>query len=266
MGKALVFKNSVNFASIALTTINIDSDPVACTGISLASDTYSITGYDAVTVEYTLTPSDTTEDVTWATSDSTILTVTDGVITVVGIGTCTITATCGEYSASATVTVNIAYIPKWNFGLPAAQGVYIKWSNTYGRILASGSGAQAGTHELVESTATESHLVPIKLPNNTASVRVSIDSTQTAMLVSGAYHGIIFGADTACGDSTFPDAVTLVSEETFKLRADITETVAVPSGADCMVVYVRTATTYTASDNAETVANTIGVTIEFLTE
>lgn len=51
----------------------------------------------------TLTPENTTDKVIWTTSDPAVATVEDGLVTVIGRGECTVTATAGRVSASCTV-------------------------------------------------------------------------------------------------------------------------------------------------------------------
>lgn len=83
----------------------IDNVPVAvveCTGIT-ATTPISIT--DSGNVTYTLEPSNCTQSVSFVSSDTSIIAVSDaGAITVHATGTATITITCG--SQSAVVTVN----------------------------------------------------------------------------------------------------------------------------------------------------------------
>lgn len=59
---------------------------------------------DTETLTATHTPSSQSDVFTWASSNTNVATVSDGVVTVHGIGTATITVTCGNLSASATVT------------------------------------------------------------------------------------------------------------------------------------------------------------------
>ena len=50
-----------------------------------------------------MTPVDTTDSVIWSSSDENVATVNNGVVTIHGIGTATITATCGNQTATATI-------------------------------------------------------------------------------------------------------------------------------------------------------------------
>ncbi len=63
---------------------------------------------ESVTLTVTFTPENTTDKtVVWTTSDPEVATVDEnGVVTAVGEGSATITATCGEVSATCQVTVN----------------------------------------------------------------------------------------------------------------------------------------------------------------
>lgn len=104
MGKALVLKN-VDFSANKLATI-VFGDTVPCTGITLDESTKAITALSPFTLVATPTPSNTTDTVEWSTSDDTVATVADGVVTPLKLGTVTITATCGSYSASCAVTID----------------------------------------------------------------------------------------------------------------------------------------------------------------
>ena len=89
------------FDSIRVNTIS------SCTGISLNKSNLSFTSLNATqTLIATLTPSNTTDTVTWSSNNNNVATVSNGVVTAKGNGTCTITATCGSKSATCSVTVN----------------------------------------------------------------------------------------------------------------------------------------------------------------
>jgi uncharacterized protein YjdB len=106
MSKALVIKGA-NFFTNRIEQIVI-SEPIPCTGISLSQNTLAFTAIGATaTLTATLTPADTTESLTWTSSDDDVVTVSNGVVTCSGIGTATITATCGEQVATCAVTVSV---------------------------------------------------------------------------------------------------------------------------------------------------------------
>ena len=103
MSYALKIPN-VNFDSVSVGRVTY-VEPIPCTGITLSESAVTFDTYRATrTITATLTPADTTDVLTWASSDDRIATVDDGVITIHGIGTATITATCGNASATVTVT------------------------------------------------------------------------------------------------------------------------------------------------------------------
>ena len=106
MGKALVI-NGTNFLENKLATVNI-GDLVPCTGISLSQDTISFSTIGATQqLSATLTPENTTDTVAWVSSDTNVATVFNGLVTCVGVGAATITATCGEQTASCSVTASV---------------------------------------------------------------------------------------------------------------------------------------------------------------
>lgn len=78
---------------------------VPATAISLDQSSISITGTDTATLIATVTPANTTDDIVWTTSDASVATVSNGVVTSMGDGACVITATAGNVSATCTVSV-----------------------------------------------------------------------------------------------------------------------------------------------------------------
>ena len=81
--------------------------PVAATGVTLSATSLKLALNDPVTLTATVTPANAADrTVTWASSDDAVATVEDGVVTLTGVGTATITATTadGQHSASCTVT------------------------------------------------------------------------------------------------------------------------------------------------------------------
>lgn len=80
---------------------------VPATGISLDKATLSFTTATTQTLIATVDPSNSTDKVTWESSNIGIATVSGGVVTPVSNGSCTITAKSGSYSASCKVTVAV---------------------------------------------------------------------------------------------------------------------------------------------------------------
>ena len=93
---------NVSEGSATLTIVN------PCTGIKLDKDTLTIACGEKATLTATVEPADTTDKVVWSTKDDNIATVENGVVTAVGHGETTITATCGNQTASCKVIVNKA--------------------------------------------------------------------------------------------------------------------------------------------------------------
>ena len=110
MSKAFVLKG-VNFSANKLATVSF-TESVPCTDISLSDDSISFNSLTSETLTATLTPANTTDTLSWDSSDETVATVVNGVVTCVGIGTATITATCGEQTATCSVSVEEIIIPE----------------------------------------------------------------------------------------------------------------------------------------------------------
>lgn len=104
MSKALVIKGA-NFAANKIETITL-TEVIPCTGISITPTTVAFDTLGATQqITPTLTPVDTTETVYYVSSDTDVATVSaSGLITSVGVGSATITVTCGGQSATCAVT------------------------------------------------------------------------------------------------------------------------------------------------------------------
>ena len=103
MAKTLIIK-SADFSTNKIEKVTFADVP--CTGISLDEDSISLTSVGSTfTLTATLTPADTSDTVVWSTSDADVATVSNGVVTATGCGTATITATCGQFSATCAVGV-----------------------------------------------------------------------------------------------------------------------------------------------------------------
>ena len=95
-----------NYIRDRLTYVDKQINTVRCTGIVLSNDSLSFTTTDPQTLSVVLSPDGCTETVYWSVSPHGIVKVNDGVVTPVTNGECTITATCGSYSDTCSVTVS----------------------------------------------------------------------------------------------------------------------------------------------------------------
>ena len=78
---------------------------VPATGITLSKTSLSLTNGNTATLTATVTPSNSTDSVVWTSNNTSVATVSNGVVTAVGNGSATITATAGSKSATCSVTV-----------------------------------------------------------------------------------------------------------------------------------------------------------------
>ncbi|MCD8358758.1 MAG: Ig-like domain-containing protein [Oscillospiraceae bacterium] len=86
--------------------ISAGDTTVDVTGVTLDKTEAALTVGETLTLTATVEPEDATDPtVTWTSSDESVATVTDGVVTAVAAGTATITATAGDCSATCIVTV-----------------------------------------------------------------------------------------------------------------------------------------------------------------
>lgn len=262
MAQTLVIKNA-NFSANKVTTVVFASIP--CTGIAFSESSYTITNQEPVEVEYTLTPANTTDTVTWSSSDTDVVTITDGVMTIVGIGSATITATCNGHTVTASVTVNIAWIPAFvtgeTVGLSQISDInIISESINVTRFVACGSGAQASTYKSVNQSGANRSSA-IKLPKNTGRIKISI--TSGSDFYNTEQTKILWCKDVNAQlpDSQYSNPILGMSAETtYNIRLDTTKIFTVPDdGTDSFFVYSR----FTNNTTQEMITNS-GFNIEFM--
>lgn len=128
-------------ASAALTIVN------PCTGITLDKDTLTIARGETATLTATVEPADTTDTIGWSSENDNIATVENGVVTAVGLGETTITAACGDKTASCKVTVTKATIA-------GTANIYTKEGFFYGATL--------GASPLITNDGWETAITTIK--------------------------------------------------------------------------------------------------------
>lgn len=160
------------------TISNAPTQAVACTGIT-AEDNISIT--DSGTISYSLTPANCTQAVSFASSDTSVVTVTNsGVVTVMATGTATITITCGEITKTITLTAIKSETPtptptasyEWAHSYNVTPTKYVlSATNVNKRITAITQTANDAVIPIKDSENTLGYLIPI--PENATGVEVS---------------------------------------------------------------------------------------------
>lgn len=102
---ATIAAQSKALSDVKFTAV-VETPVVEVAGITLDQTAATLTEGETLTLTATVSPDDATDKtVTWSTSDASVATVADGVVTAVAAGTATITAKAGEHSATCVVTV-----------------------------------------------------------------------------------------------------------------------------------------------------------------
>lgn len=193
MAKALVIKGA-NFSDNRVAKITI-GERVPCTGITLNKSSLS---FDDINITETLTasvtPYDCTDDIVWTSGDDSTASVSsNGVVTANNIGATTITATCGTFSATCSVSIAIkpdyvlvaGYIPerRSSDGPAATTGKKVPEGTTSSNhILATNSDSTSiyPIESKAEVDTSPFRFVPIKIPSGTTNIRIStVDGTTT---------------------------------------------------------------------------------------
>jgi len=250
MAKTLIIK-SADFSANKLATVSFGGKP--CTDIEINDASYSLTSIGGTqNVDYTVTPEDTTDAISWSSSDETVATVANGVITAVGLGTATITATCGTLSDTCSVSVSVAYDPEWVIGKQAykaqtAQPVMDYLSSQALGAAAFGS-ASSGSYQIYGTSGAYPYPIPV-------------GAKKIAITASGMYIGMWFSDSKT---SSYSSSASIVGEgNNASSSAGVADsyTYTIPEGADCfaMTVRLKSGASITESDLAN-------VAVSFLTE
>lgn len=114
-----IFRSAYNYGENLVTftvvpaTVTVKAKPVPVTGIALDRETASIGTGETLTLTPIFSPETATnKNVAWSSSDNSVATVKNGVVTPLKKGTATITVTTedGNFSASCVVTVNCSHL------------------------------------------------------------------------------------------------------------------------------------------------------------
>ncbi|OMD41805.1 S-layer homology domain-containing protein [Paenibacillus odorifer] len=110
VGTATITATTTDGSYTASSTVTVSAPVVKVTGVKLDQETLDLTAGEAdAFLKATIEPANATDtDVIWSSSDDTIATVVNGVVTPVGEGTAIITVTTKDGSFTASTTVNVA--------------------------------------------------------------------------------------------------------------------------------------------------------------
>lgn len=98
-------RDRLTYVDEQIAALDAPAGEIPCTGITLDQTELTFTSAGSQTLTATVTPENTTDTIVWDSSDASVATVSNGVVAAVGNGSATITAACGEYSATCAVSV-----------------------------------------------------------------------------------------------------------------------------------------------------------------
>lgn len=120
------------FFTINAGKVTVEAQPV--TGISLDQTELTLDQGATATLTATVEPADAGDKtVTWTSSNESVATVTNGLVTAVGAGSATITAKAGDFEATCAVTVAGANVPVTDITLDKSafyNGTYVMEGNS----------------------------------------------------------------------------------------------------------------------------------------
>lgn len=206
MSKALIIKGA-DFSTNKVATITFGTVP--CTAIALDESSLNIAIGGTEELTATLTPSNTTDTLSWASSDDTVASVANGVITAVGLGAAVITATCGQQTATCAVAIvgNMADGYKVSgYGLAGTATQQSGNGQIYPDAFTSKGliACETGTLKLARMSSGDPQLYPFIFPTGTNKVRITI--TDNTITPDRVY--LFNSATSAQGASSIVKAIT----------------------------------------------------------
>ena len=245
MAKALIIKNA-DFSANKVTTVTFND--IACTGVSFTSDSVTLDSVGSAVIGYTITPENTTDTVIWQSSDPSVVSVSNGVFTANGIGTCTLTLQCGSFSATCSVTVDIYETPIYLNGYideathpsdSSVTGIYCTGGSALGVVCVGDYSDGFFTESLYHKNQRfdVGDITAIKIPDNTQSIHVhATDVYGNALLYFIDASESFIKGDNKCVPVISKVSVAYTSSDGVK---SIDTNVAVPEGATGYALFVR---------------------------
>lgn len=161
-------------------------EPVAVTEVKITSTVKEVTAGETITLTAAVSPENATnKTVTWTSSDTTVATVKDGVVTGVKEGKVTITAKAGEKKATVEVTVKAAATSGGETGGSGSGETGGSTGGTTGGETGGETGTTTGfenTYWVIEEVPYENSGVKITLKN--AQYIHIVDSTSGSIYIA----------------------------------------------------------------------------------
>ena len=188
------------------------------TSVTLNKETISLVKGDNILLSAQLAPSDSSDTITWTTSDEKVCDVKDGVITAVDSGVAVVTATATSGStATCTVTVKPALI----------EPTSIVLSDTF--VTLAPEDAKALTATILPSNATETSLLWTSSNEDVAKVNNSGIVTAVsegfaiikATAVNGVSHQCVIKVISASGSSVILSDAKASPDDTVRVKASL---------------------------------------------
>lgn len=140
MKKNLFLSAIVLCATALFTACNPDGPTTKLTGLTVRPEAVTLSTGENIRLTALTTPEDIQVDIEWATSDPAVATVNEfGVVTAIGMGQATITATSGEFTGTCRVTVT-SYLETLQFTQSIVWDTEVQDSTVYTIQAANGTG------------------------------------------------------------------------------------------------------------------------------
>ena len=237
MSKALVIK-SADFSVNSVEQITLE-ETIECTGITLNKNNITSNEIDiAETLVAAVTPVDCTEQVIWQTSDATVATVSNGVVTFVGLGSAVITAVCGKHSATCSVIVdNVVVDSGFTFAfISNANGNdYANFSTPNYTRLAYADRIPQNSSRLrlgIDSVTTDYYLAPHVFPKGTNKINVRSNNLNNDY----SCYVFFFASEEAATAAGLAKMIQKLTQNA--TGHSVNYTLDVPEGADSFVAMV----------------------------
>lgn len=250
MATTLVIKNA-NFSVNKIETVSFAEK--ACTDIEINDASYDLTSIGATqNIDYTVTPADTTDAITWSSSNQNVATVENGVITSTGIGDAIITVTCGSHSDTVSVNVTATFNPDWKIGYQYygdTAGASQSFLNCASQSASAGAGQLTGTYPIRNSGDPAKY--PYMIPNGATKINIK---------ATNCYIGCVFSKSDETEYAEYAVVKPGGNNASSTAGVEGEHTYDIPSGVDCCAITIRKKSGTMAQED---LAN---YTITFLTE